>query len=159
MKSIILIVLMLPWGGLLSSSFETDFYVIGIESLCPEGNVTCDEVRFTVKEKKAGAVVEVIGRTLHTVGADGITPSKFLGYQFTLNGIVYFLGNEGILRVTKEGADSVVEVLGMNGDRLHLDDEGEGFTHDDFILRPLGAVRGGSECHYFKGNLKDPCGN
>ncbi|MGZ0655198.1 hypothetical protein ACWPKO_13710 [Coraliomargarita sp. W4R53] len=104
--------LMLFLSELVASTFESESYFIHIESLCPEGNVTCDDVRFTIKEKKAGLVSKAIGRTLHSIGKDGITPSRFLGYKFTLNSQSYIIRMDGILLIRDEAGNTDLEEFG-----------------------------------------------
>jgi hypothetical protein len=60
----------------------TPSYEIEIGS-CPEGHVSCDTISFVVKNIESGSESSYVGGTLHTLCADGETPCRFLGYQFT----------------------------------------------------------------------------
>jgi hypothetical protein len=84
-----------PAGTLTTRSYE-----IKIEVECPEYNVTCDHVKFTGVDRKSGKTIALTGRTVHTIGKDGVTPSRFLGYEFNDGSAKYFVGDDGELRIT-----------------------------------------------------------
>ena len=71
---------------------ETPSYRITIGSRCSEGDVTCDDVTYVGVSKKTGATIKLTGRTVHAIGADGVTPSHFLGYEFKNGKTTYFVG-------------------------------------------------------------------
>ena len=100
-----------PTGTLDTASFK-----IKIEVRCEEGEVTCDDVKYVGKNKKTGESLELTGKTAHHMDTDG-TPGKFLGYIFKNEGATYFLGEDGLLRVTK-------------GEKLLLEENGT-WTWDD----------------------------
>ena len=79
----------------------TPSYKITVEVRCPEGYVTCDDVRYVGVSRTSGKSVTLTGRTVHTTGADGVTPSRFLGYEFKSGKTKYFVGEDGELRVTR----------------------------------------------------------
>ena len=66
---------------------------------CAEGNVSCDNVKYTGVSRKTGAAIRLTGKTLHTMGADGVTPSRFIGYQFRNGKTVYIVTDDGQLQV------------------------------------------------------------
>ena len=84
-----------------ASTLTTPSYMITVEVRCPEGSVTCDDVRYVGVSRKSGKSVTLAGKTVHTTGADGITPSHFLGYEFKCGRTTYFVGEDGELRVTR----------------------------------------------------------
>ena len=90
----------------------TPSYKITVEVRCPEGSVTCDDVRYVGVSRKIGKSITLTGRTVHTTGADGITPSHFLGYEFKSGRTTYFVGEDGELRVTR-GSKILVQETGV----------------------------------------------
>jgi hypothetical protein len=68
---------------------------------CAEGNVSCDDVRYTGVSKKSGSRIRLRGRTVHTMGADGVTPARFLGYRFRNGKTVYTVTEGGLLEVSQ----------------------------------------------------------
>lgn len=68
---------------------------------CKEGVVSCDDARYIGVSRKSGKVVTLKGRTLHTTAADGVTPSRFLGYEFRSGSTVYRVSEEGVLDVRR----------------------------------------------------------
>jgi len=95
-----------------TSTLTTPSYTITVEVRCPEGNVTCDDVKYVGVSKKSGKSITRTGRTVHAIGADGVTPSRFLGYAFTNSSTVYFVSEEGELRVT-QGTNVLVQERGV----------------------------------------------
>jgi hypothetical protein len=77
-----------------------------------EYNVTCDNVRYIGTNRKNGKSITLIGRTVHTIGADGVTPSASLGYEFKSGGTTYFVGADGKLWV-RRGARTLLEEKGV----------------------------------------------
>ncbi|EAW34457.1 hypothetical protein [Lyngbya sp. PCC 8106] len=99
---ILLTVLVWSWGlpGLAQSRvLITPNFRIEIEKLCPEGVVICDHIRYIGTDRKTGSSLELMGRTYHTTGADGVTPSRFVGYIFENGEYKYILSPEGHLRI------------------------------------------------------------
>jgi len=92
--------------------FETRNFRILIEVLCPEGDVSCDNVRYVGTSKKTGNSITLRGETAHTLGRDGVTPSRFLGYRFMNGDVRYFVSTDGFLEVTK-------------GDKVLVHEQGE----------------------------------
>jgi hypothetical protein len=93
-------------------TLETPSYRITVESRCPEGYVTCDDVQFVGVCKKTGRSVRLTGSTVHTFGPDGVTPAHFVGYMFKRGKTTYFVdGWDGEFRVTR-GSKVLVDETG-----------------------------------------------
>jgi hypothetical protein len=65
------------------TEFESESYKVVIQ-MPPhrEGAVVFDEIQFEVLNKITGQKSLVKGSAKHHVGADGVTPGRFLGYVF-----------------------------------------------------------------------------
>lgn len=83
---------------LLTPSFKVE-----IKVNCAEGNVTCDDVTYTGTSRRTGQSISLRGRTMHTLCADGVTPCRFLGYEFRNGNIRYLVLEGGELLVTQGG--------------------------------------------------------
>jgi hypothetical protein len=97
--------------GLSASTLTTPSYKITIEVRCPEYYVTCEDVIYRAVNRKSGKSITLRGTTVHSIGADGVTPSAFLGYTFKNGKTKYFVGEDGELRVTR-GSKVLVEETG-----------------------------------------------
>ncbi len=78
---------------------------------CAEGEVSCDNAKYSGVSKKNGSRIRLTGRTLHTLGADGVTPSRFLGWEFRNGKTVYTVTEGGVLEV-RQGAKTLVSEQG-----------------------------------------------
>jgi hypothetical protein len=78
---------------------------------CAEGNVSCDDAKYTGVSKRTGATLKLTGKTLHTMGADGVTPSRFLGWQFRNGATMYTVTEGGVLEV-RQGAKTLFSEQG-----------------------------------------------
>ncbi|CAD6881952.1 hypothetical protein [Methylomonas albis] len=87
-------------------------YVVTITTHCEEGNVSCDNVSYHGISKKTGKSIDLKGSTKHAMCADGVTPCKFLGYQFKIGNINYLVLEAGALRVVKGEKDVLVDEIG-----------------------------------------------
>lgn len=96
------------WAGTLT----TPSFVIDIKENCEEGNVGCDNVSYVGTNKKTGNSIKLRGNTMHTLCADGVTPCRFLGYEFK-NGAIYY-------RVSEDG-----ELLVMQGKKVLVQEKGD----------------------------------
>jgi hypothetical protein len=94
-----------------AETLKTKNFSIKITVNCPEGNVTCNDVTYFGKDLKTGKSIRLTGKTIHSVGADGVTPSRFLGYEFRNNSYVY--------RVTADN-----QLLVYKGKKLILQEQG-----------------------------------
>ena len=81
--------------------FETPSFVILIDQRCPEGYVTCNDVKYVGTSKKTGKTITLIGATVHSRGADGVTPTQFQGYRFKNGSTEYFVSAHGYLEVKR----------------------------------------------------------
>lgn len=91
---------------------ETPSYSVNIEVLCAEGDVSCDQVRYSGRSKKSGKAITLKGKTAHTLCADGVSPCRFLGYRFQHGKLSYFVSDDGLLQVT-QGGKTLVEETGQ----------------------------------------------
>lgn len=85
-----------------AETLETQSFVIGIETKCAEGNVSCDDVTYTSKNKKSGKRIVLRGKTMHTLCKDGVTPCRFLGWEFRNGSTKYRVTEAGELSVLKD---------------------------------------------------------
>jgi hypothetical protein len=85
------------WAGTLT----TPSFIVDIKVQCAEGNVSCDKVDYVGKSRKTGKSIALHGKTMHTLCADGVTPCRFLGYEFWNGKINYRVGEDGTLLVTQ----------------------------------------------------------
>jgi hypothetical protein len=92
-------------------TLETSGFIVKIEQLCEEGNVTCDNVRYTGTSKKSGKTITLRGKTMHSTGPDGVTPGRFQGYTFRSGRVHYTVYADGRLEVT-EGNKTLVSQRG-----------------------------------------------
>lgn len=79
---------------------------------CAEGNVSCDDVRYEGKNRRSGQSLVLRGKTMHSLCADGVTPCRFLGYEFRNGAVRYRVFESGGLRVTR-------------GNKVLVDESGE----------------------------------
>lgn len=93
-------------GTLMTPNFQ-----VQVSRNCGEGSVTCDNVSYTGTNIHTGATIQLKGRTLHTICADGVTPCRFLGYQFRNGEYTYIVTQDGRLIVEQ-------------GEQLLLDESG-----------------------------------
>jgi hypothetical protein len=91
----------LPAFGEGTGKLDTPSFKITVEIRCPEGEVTCADVKYVGVNKKTGESITLIGKTAHKMAADGETPGRFLGYVFKKGDVTYFLSEEGELRVSE----------------------------------------------------------
>ena len=79
---------------------DTPSFKITVDVRCPEGEVTCDDVKYVGVNKETGEKIKLTGKTAHHYDADG-TPTRMLGYIFKNDDVTYFLSEEGELRITR----------------------------------------------------------
>jgi hypothetical protein len=92
-------------------TLETSGFTVKIVQQCEEGNVTCDDVRYTGTSKKTGKAIKLRGKTMHSMAADGVTPGAFQGYVFRSGRVNYTVYADGRLVVT-EGKKTLVNQRG-----------------------------------------------
>jgi len=94
-----------------AGTLDTPTYKITIYG-CDEYVVSCETVKYRAVSKKSRKSIALTGRTVHTIGADGVTQSHFLGYEFKSGRTSYFVGEDGELRVTR-GSKVLLEERGV----------------------------------------------
>ena len=82
-----------------AETLKTKNFQVTITRNCPEGYVTCNNVKYFGKNLKTGKSISLTGKTLHTTGADGVTPGRFLGYEFCNNKYLYQVRADGTLLI------------------------------------------------------------
>jgi hypothetical protein len=97
--------------GARTQVLDTPGYTVRIEIRCPEGEVSCADVGYRGESKRSRRSLALAGRSVHATCADGVTPCRFLGWQFANGGYTYFVGTDGRLVV-------------RNGDRVLVDQAG-----------------------------------
>lgn len=112
MKKFILLSALMLSGAVSGETLTTENYVIEIERHCQEGEVTCDNVSYVGVSKKSGNRIELKGKTLHSLCADGVTPCRFQGYQFKNGNITYKVLESGLLQVIQNNKDILIEEQG-----------------------------------------------
>lgn len=69
---------------------DTPHYQVQIKGSCDEYDITCtDGLTYTGTSKKTGKSINLTGSNWYKMGADGETPSQFLGYIFKNGNITY----------------------------------------------------------------------
>ncbi|BDA66989.1 hypothetical protein RIVM261_029210 [Rivularia sp. IAM M-261] len=86
-----------------AETIKTNNFSVKITRNCAEGNVTCNNVTYVGKDLKTGKSIRLTGKTIHTRGADGRTPGRFLGYEFRNNKFLYRVTADNKLQVFKSG--------------------------------------------------------
>lgn len=94
-----------------ADTLTTPSFVIDIKVNCEEGNVSCDDVSYTGTSRKTGKSIKLRGKTMHTLCADGVTPCRFLGYEFRNGKTSYKVFEGGELSVT-QGKKVILEEKG-----------------------------------------------
>ncbi|WP_171574021.1 hypothetical protein [Leptolyngbya sp. Cla-17] len=82
-----------------AETLKTKSFNVKITRNCPEGVVVCNNVGYFGRDLKTGQSIRLVGKTLHTTCQDGITPCRFLGYQFQNRNYRYFVREDGTLQV------------------------------------------------------------
>ena len=113
MKLILLPLLLLASAFISAQQLDTPNYTVEIQQLCPEGEVQCQQVLYKGTSKVSGASIELKGTAWHSVCADGVTPCRFLGYQFKNGRIRYLVHESGLLQVIGSSDRVLVEEQGV----------------------------------------------
>ena len=95
-----------------SQQLDTAHYSIQISQQCPEGEVQCQQVIYKGVSKVSGASIELKGQSWHTRCADGVTPCRFLGYEFKNGRLRYLVHESGLLQVIGSRGNVIVEEQG-----------------------------------------------
>ncbi|MFL9877012.1 hypothetical protein PQR63_01355 [Herbaspirillum rhizosphaerae] len=94
-----------------ASTLTTLSFVIDIEEHCGEGSVGCDNVSYVGTSKKTGKRIKLRGKSMHTLCADGVTPCRFLGYEFRNGTTLYEVQEDGTL-VIMQGKKVLLQETG-----------------------------------------------
>jgi hypothetical protein len=93
-------------------ALNTKSFRVKITANCEEGVVVCDNVSYLGTNRQTGQSIQLRGKTIHSICADGITPCRFLGYEFRNGQYRYYVAEEGILTVY-QGQQSIVSEEGV----------------------------------------------
>lgn len=113
MKLMLLPLLLLASAFTFAQQLDTPNYTVEIQQLCPEGEVQCQQVLYKGTSKVSGASIELKGTAWHSLCADGVTPCRFLGYQFKNGRIRYLVHESGLLQVIGSSGKVVLEEQGV----------------------------------------------
>lgn len=81
----------------------TPRFRVVVNRRCPDGTVVCDRVSYFGVDRQSGASLRLMGKTLHVTCVDGVTPCRFLGYEFRHGAYVYVVSDDGRLEVSRSG--------------------------------------------------------
>jgi hypothetical protein len=96
----------------LAGTLSTKNYVVTVANNCEEGSVTCNNVTYHGISKRTGKAITLKGSTKHTMCADGVTPCRFLGYEFKNGNVTYLVLESGLLQVFKGESEVLLEEQG-----------------------------------------------
>ena len=113
MKLILFLLLLVPFAFTFAQQLDTPNYTVEIQQLCPEGEVQCQQVLYKGTSKVSAASIELKGKAWHSLCADGVTPCRFLGYQFNNGRIRYLVHESGLLQVIGSSGKVVLEEQGV----------------------------------------------
>ncbi|CDZ75969.1 hypothetical protein BN59_00232 [Legionella massiliensis] len=111
MKAPIMVIALLCSGLATAQTLDTQHFTIAINCQSPEYEVGCDKASYQGTNKATGGTINLMGRQIMQMCADGVTPCHSLGYQFTNGKIIYFVSEDGHLLVT-DGAKVLVDESG-----------------------------------------------
>ncbi|MBU0912896.1 MAG: hypothetical protein KKF22_10195 [Gammaproteobacteria bacterium] len=113
MKLMLFLLLLVLSAFSSAQQLDTPNYKVEIKELCPEGEVQCQQVLYKGTSKVSGASIELKGTAWHSLCADGVTPCRFLGYQFKNGRIRYLVHESGLLQVIGSSGKVVLEEQGV----------------------------------------------
>jgi hypothetical protein len=116
MQRILLLLTLICFAGQASATLTTPSYLVDVETHCEEGVVVCDKVTYRGTSKKTGESIQLIGKTLHTTCADGVSPCRFLGWRFEHGDTTYTVLEEGVL-IVERGNKVLLEEKGNWNDQ------------------------------------------
>jgi hypothetical protein len=87
----------------LADTLRTKDFRVTITNNCQEGEVVCNNVTYKGVNVNTNASIQLQGRTVHTLCADGVTPCRFVGYEFSNGNYRYLVTEEGRLQVYQNG--------------------------------------------------------
>ena len=95
-----------------AETLQTTSYRIGVEWRCEQNSVTCDNVFFTVLNLETEEQMIYVGRTHHSICADGVTPCKFQGYSFQVESGLFRIYSRGELEIIASDGEILVAESG-----------------------------------------------
>ncbi|CAI3800061.1 hypothetical protein [Rheinheimera sp. MM224] len=113
MKLMLFLLLLVLSAFTSAQQLDTPNYKVEIQQLCPEGEVQCQQVLYKGTSKVSGASIELKGTAWHSLCADGVTPCRFLGYQFKNGRIRYLVHESGLLQVMGSSGKVLLEEHGI----------------------------------------------
>jgi hypothetical protein len=113
MKLMLFLLLLVLSAFTSAQQLDTPNYKVEIQQLCPEGEVQCQQVLYKGTSKVSGASIELKGTAWHSLCADGVTPCRFLGYQFKNGRIRYLVHESGLLQVMGSSGKVLLEEQGV----------------------------------------------
>ena len=108
---IILFGFVLPLN-VLAEDFISPTYEIAMRWNCSEGNVTCDDIEIKLANRTDNRFYTAVGKSRHSVCADGVTPCQFQGYEFMIGELNYFLHVDGLIEVVHGKGKLVISEQG-----------------------------------------------
>ncbi len=84
-----------------AETLETASYWISVDDRSPEGDVSSTDVHSVIVDKRTREIIKLVGRTVHALGKDGVTPSHFIGYEFKAGETEYFIYSDGRLNIAR----------------------------------------------------------
>ncbi|GEK16227.1 hypothetical protein [Aliivibrio fischeri] len=112
MEKIVLMSFLLFSSFLYSETLETENYRVTVDINCVEGEMLCKNVTYIGESKKSGNKLKLIGETVHTMCADGVTPCSFSGYRFINKDVEYFVTVFGDLIVSQTNGEILLKEFG-----------------------------------------------
>ena len=90
---------------------RTENFQVTVVRNCSNEGPICDDISYVGTNLNSGEMVRLNGTTVHTICADGITPCRFMGYQFRNGQYRYLVTYEGTLEVYR-GRDLLLQEQG-----------------------------------------------
>ncbi|WP_347366187.1 hypothetical protein [Vibrio vulnificus] len=105
---ICMMLLFLFSSSVLGQTFRTDNFELEFHNECGEGEVTCEKVRVFFSLIGIETKQEALGKSIHSLCADGITPCRFLGYELRSDGVRYIVYESGVLSVVDDSGNELL---------------------------------------------------
>lgn len=81
------------------SVLKTPNFQVRITINCEEGVVVCNKVTYLGTNLKTNKSIKILGKSVHTLCADQVTPCRFLGYEFRNKQYLYSVSEGGLLEI------------------------------------------------------------
>ncbi|KTC88004.1 MULTISPECIES: hypothetical protein [Legionella] len=101
----------LVWGSAVARTLDTAHFRILINCLDSKSEAGCERASYDGTNKEKKATIHLVGRQLMQMCADKVTPCHSLGYEFTNGNTIYFISEDGHLKVT-DGSKVLVDEVG-----------------------------------------------